>query len=328
MHILIMRNKSNEHTRDAALLLTTFLSSQGVEVVSLDSSSLANDTVRAQTAAALPPVLDMAVVLGGDGTILQTAHLLDGRTTPILGLRFGHLGFLANAGEESIISTVADALAGDVVEERRALLEAEVVCEGDEDPYGNPLEPAEDILEESDGISFMLQDGTTLSEHNLAETSGVIAAGLEGKRRFSALNEVVLSRGAMGRIVNFDVTISGTEIASMRGDGVIVATATGSTAYALSAGGPLVSPHYRGLVVVPLAPHTLRSRSIVTGENDIVEITLTTEERYREATLFIDGEVLVFDAPIRRLYVKRCGEVTLLRTRGDTFYERASEVFF
>lgn len=328
MHILIMRNKSNEKTRDAALMLCTFLASQGIETTCLDSSCLNNDALREKTAATLPDDLAMAIVLGGDGTILQTAHLLEGRETPILGLRFGHLGFLANAGEESLIATVADALAGDVVEEQRAMLEVEIVCDGDPDPYGNPLEPADEAIGRGDGISRLLPDGTLLEEKNLDGTHGVVAAGLQGKRRFTALNEVVLSRGAMGRIVTFDVTVSGTEIATMSGDGLIVATATGSTAYALSAGGPLVSPHYRGLVVVPLAPHTLQSRSLVTGENDIVEITLTTEERYREATIFIDGEVLVFDSPVRRMYVKRSGHVTLLRTRGDTFYERASEVFF
>ena len=118
-------------------------------------------------------------------------------------------------------------------------------------------------------------------------------------------------------------------IADMRGDGLVVATATGSTAYALSAGGPLVAPGFNGLVAVPLAPHTLHSRAIVTAANDVVEMDLSLNRDPREAALFADGELLSFDAPVKRVYVSR-GAVptTLLRYRHDGFYEHAAKVFF
>ena len=121
-------------------------------------------------------------------------------------------------------------------------------------------------------------------------------------RTFFALNELAVTRGAHGRIIDFGLSISGARIAGMRGDGLVVATATGSTAYALSAGGPLVSPGFAGLVAVPLAPHTLHSRAIVTASNDVVEMDLSHNADTREATLFVDGELLEFCL----LYTSRC----------------------
>ena len=115
----------------------------------------------------------------------------------------------------------------------------------------------------------------------------------------------------------------------MRGDGLVVATATGSTAYALSAGGPLVAPGFGGLVTVPLAPHTLHSRAIVTAENDVVEMGLAPTAADREAAVFVDGELLELGRPVRRVYVRR-GEAptVLLRHKCESFYEHAAKVFF
>ena len=148
-------------------------------------------------------------------------------------------------------------------------------------------------------------------------------------RTFFALNELAVTRGANGRIIDFSLGISGAHIADMRGDGLVVATATGSTAYALSAGGPLVAPGFNGLVAVPLAPHTLHSRAIVTAANDVVEMDLSRNRDPREATLFADGELLSFDAPVKRVYVSRGAAPTvLLRYQREGFYEHAAKVFF
>ncbi|MCL2339989.1 MAG: NAD(+)/NADH kinase [Actinomycetia bacterium] len=106
-----------------------------------------------------------------------------------------------------------------------------------------------------------------------------------------ALNEAVISRGNFGRIVSLDLLVNTVFLDRTRGDGVLVATATGSTAYALSAGGPLISPHYDGLVIVPIAPHTLKAWSVVTGPADIVTLRPSAENAQR-LVLFLDGEVL------------------------------------
>ena len=147
---------------------------------------------------------------------------------------------------------------------------------------------------------------------------------------FYALNEVAIARGALGQVIDSDLVISGDQVVSLRGDGVVVSTATGSTAYALSAGGPLVAPHFRGMVVVPLAPHTLNSRAIITEEHDIVEVQLPMRGNQREVvSLFVDGDPLQFDAPVERVVV-RTGAVRtrLMKYRMDSFYKQISRTFF
>ena len=286
MHILIVRNNSNSQAVDASLLLATYLATQGLDYTLVDSSDLSCRCDHEELNGALASGVEMAVVLGGDGTILRTARQIGTSGVPILGINFGRLGFLANTGDEGVIAVVASALAGDVVAEQRTNLRIDVVCEGEPDPWGDDDEAA----------AYDVDDPA---------------------RTFFALNELAVTRGANGRIID------------MRGDGLVVATATGSTAYALSAGGPLVAPGFNGLVAVPLAPHTLHSRAIVTAANDVVEMDLSLNRDPREAALFADGELLSFDAPVKRVYVSR-GAVptTLLRYRHDGFYEHAAKVFF
>ena len=146
---------------------------------------------------------------------------------------------------------------------------------------------------------------------------------------FFALNEAAVTRGANGRIIYFSLSISDVHIADMRGDGLVVATATGSTAYALSVGGPLVAPGFNGLIAVPIAPHSLRARAMLTSENDVVEMDLSQNAAGREATLFIDGDMAKLPSPIKHMYVRRgVKPTTLLRYKGENFYEYASSAFF
>jgi NAD+ kinase len=143
-----------------------------------------------------------------------------------------------------------------------------------------------------------------------------------------ALNEVVV-RGANGRILDLSLDISDNHIADMRGDGMIVASATGSTAYSLSAGGPLVAPGFAGLIAVPLAPHTLLSRAIMTSENDVVRIDVKEGAHDAGGAVFIDGDKLACARPVRSIYVARGSVPTkLLRTTDGAFYERVSREFF
>ncbi len=293
MHILIVRNNSNVKAIDASLLLSAYLSSQGISCTLVDSSDTAT-----LLAACGNTAYDMAIALGGDGTILRTADVVQGTRVPILGINFGRLGFLANPSDDGVVAIVAAALAGDVSEERRANLRFDVLCEGD-DPNFIPC-------------------GDELLFTN------------EGERRsFFALNELAIGRGSSGRIVDFSLTISGAQVADMRGDGLVLATATGSTAYALSAGGPLVSPEHEGLVVVPIAPHSLNSRAIVTARGDVVEVSMEESHASRETTLFVDGEPLVFTEPVTKVFARVGSDPTvLLRYKGEGFYDRIAGVFF
>ena len=147
--------------------------------------------------------------------------------------------------------------------------------------------------------------------------------------RYRALNEVVVSRGASAtRHRCRRRTSTATGSSDTRADGVIVATATGSTAYALSAGGPIVAPDFGGMVVVPVAPHTLASRSTVTGRSDVVEITLPDASR-SDACVVVDGQLMPCRQSLERVTVARGDhDVLLVKLDGRDFYQTVAEEFF
>ncbi len=367
MNALIIRNKYNQQVMEASILLTAYLASQSIayDLVEVsDLNSAATHERIAMTNGEDGEGIDLAIVLGGDGTILHAAKLLRGMSTPILGINFGRLGFLANNSEDGVVPMVSRALAGGLACERRTNLHIDVVCEGEDDPFADAEDAgAEDLAEgafgpegesgdadvadagDADGIATADADDASDLQESVAPAEnvmphphvvdfetpmlGIDLDGLNGQRSFFALNEIAVTRGSLGRIIDFSLDVSGSHIADMRGDGLVVATATGSTAYALSAGGPLVAPGFGGLITVPLSPHTLYARSLLTGENDVVRMGLTSVEVHREATLFVDGDLLVFDKPVRCVYVRRGKTPTmLLRTQGEGFYDHAAQTFF
>ena len=296
MRVLIVRNNYNPKALESALLLEVYLASQAVEYRAyytheLRSSLSLNEPEKVDDIDSY----DLAVVLGGDGTILRTAAQIKYRRIPVLGVNFGHLGFMANSNEDGIIPVVAAALAGELTVEQRTNLIIDVFYEGDENVE---LEP------------------------NSSPTEGSSA-------QFFALNELVLARGAQGRVIDCRYAVSGEMVADVKGDGIIIATATGSTAYALSAARAIRAPGYSGLVVVPIAPLSLHSRALVTGPSDVVEVFMDPSSANREATLFSDGEIISSERPVRRVVVRKGEEPTiLLRYKAETFYGRTSRVFF
>lgn len=316
MRVLIVRNNYNPKALETSILLEAFFDKQHIEYQTYDCDDLRSphfiidqDTPEGE----LP--FNLAVVLGGDGTILCTAGRIGTRRIPILGINFGHLGFMANPNDEGVISIVSAALAGEVSCEARTNLRIEVYCE-------NGAE------NESDNAQ-----NTQSSEHGSPTSSQNNDSILKGEKgepqRFFALNEMVIARGDQGRMIGFKYHISDSLIADMRSDGLIVASATGSTGYALSAGGPLIDPSYQGLVAVPIAPHTLQSRAVLTGSSDVVEIDLDDSPESCAATLFIDGERVQFNSPIRKIVIATGDEPTLLlRYHSRSFYKQAADAFF
>lgn len=321
MRILIVVNSDSPQARDSSVLLSAYLTSQNVDHVVYISDDLPQYGPPSGMGLPLevrddPRFLKpftLAVVLGGDGTILRTARMVADEGTPILGLNYGHLGFLAEEFNGGVVDAVASALAGDLVYDRRANLRIDVICDDDCRDCGGSL-VCHDCLD---------VHGTTRRTHDGRSTK------TGGQRCFFALNEIAIQRNESGLIVDFGVSISGDKLAEMRGDGVVVASATGSTAYSLSAGGPLVAPGHRGLVVVPLNPHTLVSRALVTGEQDIVEINVSNDCSRNNIALFADGNKLPIDSPVRRVVIRR-GEIptTLIHFNENHFYRKAAQVFF
>lgn len=288
MHVLITRNSSNDGAVDASLLLIAFLNNQGIDVTMVD----ARDTGPLD-----PRDYDLMVALGGDGTMLHAAHFARDTELPILGLNFGHLGFLTNDASGNVVAAVAAALSGDVVRSERTNMRVDVLCEGDD----------EDAFD-----------------------AGFLESGLEGAgRRFFGLNEAAVSHGISGRIIDIDLDVSGEHVASMRSDGMVVSTATGSTAYSLSAGGPLVAPGFRGLLVVPLAPHTLVARAVMTDSQDVVELTLGDNSASHETVLYVDGDLVEFERPIHKVRVSTGpARTVMLQYNHEGFYRHCSRVFF
>lgn len=280
MKVLIVVNHAREDAMESARRLEDWLDERGVDV------AWAHDKRRFPLAVDSADDCDLVVSLGGDGTLLRAARIVGYAGVPVLGISYGHLGFLTAAGPEDLMVTVRDALAGELHVSRRATLDVE--CE------------------------FERPDGTTYTRHSFA------------------LNDFALSRGGAGDMVEFDVSVSGKHIDRLRGDGFVVSTATGSTGYALAAGGPIVTPEFTGMVCVPIAPHTIMARAFLTSPSDVVEIEMSPE-RPTMRHFFADGQ------PVRRekdsVGVRACvrrgpGDLVLLDRSSQSFYDSVSRVFY
>jgi NAD+ kinase len=276
--VLLVPNYSRPEALEGAATLDAWLGHEGVEVV------WAQDKAHIRKPQVDPSDCSLVVSLGGDGTLLRAAGIVGYREIPILGLSYGHLGFLTGAGPEDIVGTIARALSGELHASRRATLDIE--------------------------IDFDRPDGTSFTD-----------------RRF-ALNDLALTRGPSGDMVEFDVSVSGNHIDRLRGDGFVVSTATGSTGYALSAGGPIVTPDFTGMVCVPIAPHTILARAFLTSSSDVVELVLAPE-RPVDRSVFVDGAATGADDVAVSCRVRRGeGDVILLDSNAHGFYDAVSRVFY
>lgn len=208
------------------LRLADFLSGLNVSVVvdSLTAENLKQHEYGVQALEAMGGKVDLAIVLGGDGTMLNIARTLAPSGIPLVGVNQGRLGFLTDISLDTMQQTMGAMLAGDFVTEQRMLLYTRIVRNG------------------VDVFSSL------------------------------AFNEVVLHRGNISSMIEFDVHVDGEYLYRQRADGLIVATPTGSTAYALSAGGPILHPSLDLIALVPVCPHTLSNRPIVVKSESLLEI--------------------------------------------------------
>jgi NAD+ kinase len=280
VRVLLVPNTLNPAAVNATVELATWLAGQGFTPVlaSDDATGVGLADFGVAPADIGEPLL--VVALGGDGTILKAVHLLGEVEVPVLGVKFGRLGFLSGASAGSMREAVGTALAGEASIERRATLRAEIVMDG-----------------------------------------RVVGS-------YRGLNEVVVSRGASPRVIALELSIDGHKVARLRADGLIVATATGSTAYALSAGGPIVAPGFGGMVVVPVAAHTLNARPIVTDSHEVIEISLPDPSR-SEACVIVDGEIMPCRRALDRVTVSRGShDVLLVKLDGRHFYDTVAGEFF
>jgi NAD+ kinase len=214
---------------------------------------------------------DLAIVVGGDGTMLGIGRQLAKHGVPLVGINQGRLGFITDIPLDQYKTTLTPMLDGDYEEDQRSLIEAGVMRDG----------------------------------HCVFHAM--------------AMNDVVVNRGATSGMVELRVEVDGHFVANQRADGLIVATPTGSTAYALSAGGPLLHPSTPGWVLVPIAPHTLSNRPIVLPDASEVTITLVSG---RDASANFDMQSLASLLLGDRISVRRSAHrVRFLHPRGWSYFD-------
>jgi len=200
----------------------------------------------------------LAIVVGGDGTMLAAARNLVRHKVPLVGVNQGRVGFMTDIGHRDMHSGVSAILDGNHSMEERAVLDAEIL------------------------------------------------RGRDSLLRTLALNEAVIGKGAEGRLIEFTLSLDGEFVYTVRADGMIVATPTGSTAYAMSAQGPILHPAVPALALVPLNPHTLSARPVSVSDASRIEISLV---RALDARAHFDGLALADLQEGDRLVLKRSADV-------------------
>jgi NAD+ kinase len=225
----------------------------------------------------LPAEVDAMLTLGGDGTLLRAARIVEGYPVPILGINLGRLGFLTCCPVETLEEALRRLASGEYVVESRMALDARVCGSNGAD-----------------------------------------------RARWRALNDVVLHKGGFARVVTMCVQANGETVAHYSADGIVIATPTGSTAYNLSAGGPVVFPTLETILVTPVSAHTLALRPLVLPPT--AEITLRVEDGPDEVLVTVDGQVGATFAIRETLVVRRSVHpVPIVRFPESSFFATMRE---
>ena len=262
-----------DSTREVIAGIAAFLTEQGCEVALAERTAQGTGLAGYETldVAGIGSACDLAVVVGGDGTMLGIGRQLARYGTPLIGINQGRLGFITDIPLEEYHQTLPAMLAGGYEEDHRSLMR------------------------------------------------GKVMRGGECVYEAYAMNDVVVNRGAVASMVELRVEVNGHFVANHRADGIIVATPTGSTAYALSAGGPLLHPLVPAWALVPIAPHTLSNRPIVVA--DPVEIAIEIVAG-RDASASFDMQSITSLQHGDRVVVRRSDyRVRFLHPQGWSYFD-------
>ena len=213
--------------------------------------------------------VDMALSIGGDGTLLGVCRRFNGQSVPVCGINLGTLGFLADIEPRELESRLAKILAGQYRVERRLLL------------------------------------------------SGYIRNELSEKFLGNAINDVVITKGGVARMLRLGLYINRTHLMDYKADGIIVSSPTGSTAYSLSAGGPILNPTIRALLLTPICAHTFQMRPLIVNEDDEVLIKISATQ---DVIVTLDGQVSHKIQPGDEVVVRKAKESALIVKFDDKNY--------
>jgi len=275
--IALIGKYNSPEIAEPLLKLADFLKQRGVGVLidKLTGAHIRNSPYPIHELQELGSRADLAIVLGGDGTMLNIARTLAPYDVALVGVNQGRLGFLTDISLDTMYETISGILDGQYVTEDRMLLEGEIHRGG---------EKVLDVL---------------------------------------AFNDVVVSKGVEGNMVEIEVRIDGEFIYHQRSDGLIVATPTGSTAYALSAGGPIVHPSLRVMALTPVSPHTLSNRPIVISSDCTAEVVIHSDS---DARAHFDSHSHFALRQGDRVIVKRYPHtISLLHPVGHSYYRMLRE---
>jgi len=254
--------------------LRAMLEQRGCEVL-IERETASDLGLRGVDYAAIGAEAKLAIVVGGDGTMLAAARNLVRYHVPLVGVNQGRVGFMTDIGHDDMRSGIGAILDGKYTLEERALLEAEI------------------------------------KRNNKSVLQTI------------ALNEAVVGKGSQGRLIEFNLLIDGEFVYSLRADGVIVATPTGSTAYAMSAQGPILHPAVPAFALVPLNPHTLSARPVSVSDRMMIEIVLV---RALDARAHFDGFALADMQQGDRLLLKRSADaVRFVHPPGYSYFATLRE---
>jgi len=266
----ITTKPNDERAEALAAELCDWLTERGCDVFH-DESIACSCSGHATSLEQMPDLVELMVVLGGDGTLLTVGRRFIAHDTPIMGINLGRLGFLTDTPIGSMFDVVAEVLDGNSKTRRHFGLKAET-WRNDE----------------------------------------MLSCGL-------AMNDVVLQRNDHPRMIEFEMSVRDQFVFRLRADGLVLATPAGSTAYALSAGGPIVHPEVDAITVAPICPHILSNRPIVVPADDTIELTLLDSPNM--AALNLDGQVHTELQSGDRICVEKAGYITLVYLPDRHYYD-------
>lgn len=273
-HIGLVAKQGDDRVTDTLTGLITYLEERGQQYSVHDgcTAALPGDSIDCGNLDALGRECDLALVVGGDGTLLSAARGLVDYEVPVLGINRGRLGFLTDISPQSLASRLDRILAGEYQVEKRFLLHAVILRDGHEVLHGD------------------------------------------------ALNDVVMHKWKIARLVEFATYVDGIYVNTQRSDGIIISTPTGSTAYALSGGGPILHPALNAVVLVSICPHTLSQRPIVVDANSRIEVLLS-ERQQTSAQLTNDGQTAMeLETGDRIVITKKPKPLRLVHPVGYDYY--------
>jgi NAD+ kinase len=263
--VLIVINSHKPEAGSVARIITDFVRRQGGETFPVDFADAAPEQAVSD--------MDLAVSLGGDGTLLTCARLLSEKAIPILAVNMGDFGFITEVSKSEIVETLEKFLSGEIGVSERLMLAGSVVRDGRE-----------------------------------------VAS-------FQGLNEAVIAIMGKSRMIRLKVFLSETYVARYRADGVIIATPTGSTAYSMAAGGPIVYPELEAFILTPICPFSLSNRPTVVPSTEILRVEVEASQK-AEIVLTVDGQQTFALAPRDAVLVRRSPHKALIiRSDKRSFYE-------